>query len=295
MEKTTIGIIFALTSTAAWATCTLAFKKFGERLEPIAMTLIKASLSVFFLAILMFLTNTSFKIDIDFLLKIFLSGLLGITIGDSLFFASLNKLSPIVLSLILFAGPDIFTGIFGIIFLGENPSLLVWLGIVITMFGLSFFIFSKNQADKNSQTSTIGIILALSSLICTSYSMVLIKPVLVQNSTLTVTMYRMLFSAITLLLYSIFSKKFLIWKKSLNDRNYNIKLSLTIMLASYGGFWLSLSAIKYCDLIVASTLMSLEPLFIFIFSILFCQHIPSKDEIKGVCISILGIVIISIG
>lgn len=295
MNKDIIGIILALISTGCWAICTLAFKKFGERFEPIAMTLIKASLSIFFLAILMFLTNTSFKIDIEFLLNIFLSGLLGIAIGDSLFFASLNKLSPFVLSLILFAGPDIFTGVFGIIFLGENPSLLVWLGIIITMSGLGFFIFSKEQEYTNSKTSITGIILALSSLICTSYSMVLIKPVLVSNSTITVTMYRMLFSAIILLLYSIFSKKFLTWKNSLNDRNYNIKLSLTIMLASYGGFWLSLTAIKYCDLIVASTLMSLEPLFLFIFSILFFEYIPTKKEITGLFLSIFGIIIISMG
>ena len=196
MEKTIIGIGLALASTASWAACTLILKKLGEKLDPIAMTTIKASLGVIFLAILILATGKNFIISTESIYPIFVSSLLGIAIGDSLFFASLSRLSPLVLSLILFVGPDLFSGIFGIIFLGENPSLIAWIGIAVILIGLGFFIFPIKEEEGTTKTSVFGIIFAILSLVCTAYSIVLIKPILIEKSTLTVTMYRMLFSAI---------------------------------------------------------------------------------------------------
>lgn len=295
MDKTIIGIGLALASTASWAMCTLILKKLGEKLDPIAMTTIKACLGAVYLAFLILITNIGFNVTSGSIIPIMLSSLLGIAIGDSLFFASLNRLSPLVLSLILFVGPDLFSGIFGIIFLGENPSAVAWCGIAVVLVGLSFFIFPIKEEEGETKTSFWGVLFALLSLICTAYSMVIIKPVLVENSTLTVTMYRMLFSAIVLFLYAIFSKKFFVWKNNLQDRKYNLKFAGTIAIATYGGFWLSLSAIKYCDLVLASTLMSLEPLFIILFMVLFCKYVPSFKEKIGVVLTVLGIILISIG
>lgn len=295
MDKTIIGIIFALASTASWAVCTLILKKLGEMLDPIGMTTVKAILGVVFLCLLIFVTGTNFVLPSEALIPVVLSSLLGIAIGDSLFFASLSKLSPLVLSLILFVGPDIFSGVFGILFLGENPSVLAWVGIVVVLIGLSFFIFPIKKEDETIKTSVIGVVWAVLSLMCTAYSMVLIKPVLIENSTLTVTMYRMLVSAIVLLFFSIVSKKIFTWKNVLQDKSYNLKFAGTVAIATYGGFWLSLSAIKYCDLVIAGTLMSLEPLFILLFMVLFCKYIPVTKEKIGVVLTVLGIVLISVG
>lgn len=295
MDKTIIGITLALASTASWAVCTLILKKLGEMLEPIGMTTVKAILGVIFLCLLIFVTGTNFALPFDALLPVVLSSLLGIAIGDSLFFASLSKLSPLVLSLILFVGPDIFSGVFGILFLGENPSVLAWIGIVVVLIGLAFFIFPIKEEGETIKTSVIGVVWAILSLMCTAYSMVLIKPVLIENSTLTVTMYRMLISAIVLLVFSIISKKIFSWKNVLQDRSYNLKFAGTVAIATYGGFWLSLSAIKYCDLVIAGTLMSLEPLFILLFMVIFCKYSPVMKEKIGVVLTVLGIVVISVG
>ena len=295
MDKTIIGIILALASTASWAVCTLVLKKLGEMLDPIGMTTVKAILGVVFLCLLILVTGTNIVLPYEALLPVILSSLLGIAIGDSLFFASLNKLSPLVLSLILFVGPDIFSGAFGIIFLGENPSILAWVGIVVVLIGLGFFIFPIKEDAQEAKTSIIGVIWAILSLMCTAYSMVLIKPVLIENSTLTVTMYRMLISAIVLLVFSIVSKKIFSWKNVLQDRSYNLKFAGTVAIATYGGFWLSLSAIKYCDLVVAGTLMSLEPLFILLFMVIFSKYVPLKKEKIGVFLTVLGIILISVG
>ena len=295
MNNSIFGISIALVSTLSWALCTVALKKLGERLDPIGMTTIKAILASILLCLIIFFTGETFNISTNKILTIAISGILGIAIGDSLFFASLNRLSPLILSIILFVGPDLFSGIFGFIFLKEMPTLQSWIGIFCILFGLAFLIFPIQKENLESKTKITGIIFALLSLICTAYSMVIIKPVLNDIPIITATMYRMLFSSIILLLFGLFTKKLFSWKQNLNNKKYNIQLAGTLSLATIGGFWLSLVAIKHCKLIIASSLMSLEPLFILIFTILFFKHMPKRNEIIGLLTIIIGIIFICFG
>ncbi len=295
MNNSIFGISIALISTLSWALCTVVLKKLGERLDPIGMTTIKAILASILLCLIIFLTGETYNIGTDKIITIAISGILGIAIGDSLFFASLNRLSPLILSIILFVGPDLFSGLFGFIFLKEMPSILSWVGIFCILTGLSFFIFPIKKENLESKTQITGIVFALLSLVCTAYSMVIIKPVLTDIPIITATMYRMLFSSVILLLFGFFTRKIFIWKQNLNNRNYNIKLAGTLSLATIGGFWLSLMSIKYCKLIIASALMSLEPFFILIFTILFFKYIPKRNEIIGLITIILGILFICTG
>lgn len=295
MESNTQGIIAALISTASWALSSILLKKMGEKLEPIGMTTIKSMFSFVFLLFFILLVNKSVFIPQNLLIPILFSGVIGISIGDSLFFASLNRLSPFVLSLLLFVGPDLLTGLFGYILLKEFPSLFQWIAIILILLGLGFFIFpiEKQNETKETQNTFVGIFLAIMSLICTSYSMVIIKPVLQTVSTITVTMYRMFFSATALIIIGILTKKIFLWKTILSDKKYCIQLTGTMGLVTFGGFWLSLVAIRNCQLIIASTLMSLEPLFIIIFMILFCKYKLKRKEIFGILLTVLGIFFIS--
>ena len=63
MENSTLGIIFALASTASWGLCTIIFKKLGERLDAIGMTTVKSLLSCIFLAIVLLVTGSGFYIQ----------------------------------------------------------------------------------------------------------------------------------------------------------------------------------------------------------------------------------------
>lgn len=293
MSKLT-GIFAALGSTGSWALCAILFKKLGEKLEPIGMTTVKAIFSVIFLLIFMFVARISFQVDYNIMLKLALSGIIGVAIGDSLFFASLARLSPLVLSIILFVGPDLFTGILGLLVLGENPPIKVWVGILLVLSGLAFLIFPLKVSKDYEvhKTTVIGIILALLSLLCTSTSTVIIKPVLSEVSSITATMYRMLFGGAFLLTYGMLSKKITVWKQPFIKGEYRWGFIGTVFIVTFGGFWLSLLAIKNCDIVVVSTLMTLEPLFILLFMLIFNKYRPKMGEYWGIFLSIIGIFII---
>lgn len=294
MSNSLFGISLALVSTMSWAICSILFKKLGEKLDAISIATIKATLSSTILFLIIFLTGVNPIIPNNQLMPIALSGIIGIAIGDSLFFAALNKLSPLALSVILLVCPDLFSGIFGVLFLNEIPSLLSWFGIFSIIIGI-IFIFKEEKSCSKANTKAIGILFAIISLICTSYSMVIIKPILVQIPVIVATMYRMLFGGIVLMLLNIFTGRILSWRKKLNNHKYNLKLTGVIFLVTIGGFWMSLAAIKYCKLIIASSLMMLEPLFILIFMILFNKYKPNIKEIIGTVIIIAGIFLICFG
>ena len=295
MPTSIIGIITALISTASWALYSIILKKLGERLEPVGITTINSVFSFTLLFVILSLTGSNLSVNSNDLLSIAISGICGIAIGDSLFFASLNRLSPLVLSVIILLGPVISSGIFGFVFFKEIPSLTSWAGIFTTLFGLSFLIFPIKNNENQSKTKITGLFFAFLTLICYAYAMVIIKPVLSNaDNVITVTMYRMFFSAVVLTSFSLFSKKMFSWSDTLKDKKYSCKLLGTFTLATIGGFCLSLAAIKYCQLIVATSLMSLQPFFILLFMMIFQKYIPQKKEIFGIIASFCGIFLLCI-
>lgn len=291
-----VGIVLALISTASWALCSIIFKKLGERLDSVGMATITSVFSTIFLLCVILISNNNIFIPQQHIVMIALSGILGISIGDSLYYASLNRLSPMVFSLIMFIGPDLFSGIFGVVFLKEIPPPIVWFGIFFTLCGLAFFLFPlKHDNETDTKTTAVGIIYALLSLICMAYSMVMVKPLLQSAPIITITMYRMLFSAFTLLIFAFCAKKIPSWKKPLSDKKYSLKLVSTILLVTFGGFYFSLLALKHCALVVTSAITSLGPLFVFIFMVIFYKHKPKKKEYFGVLFILLGIILICKG
>lgn len=289
-----IGLFCALGSTATWAVCAVLFKKLGEKLDPIGMTLAKALLSVIFLlpVVIFFYPLNSLTLWQAGMIAV--SGILGIAVGDSLFFAALNKLSPLVLAIILLAGPDILTGILGFVFLREMPALPVWIGIALIMISTALLLFPDAVSEKDSvKTSLWGVLLGCGSLVATALAMVIVKPVLVQHSSLPVTMLRMFFGSVSLLIYGAVARKMPVWYKPFASGEYRWGFFGTVALVTYGGFWLSLAAVKYLDLVVASALMSLEPVFVLIFMLLFTKHKTSFREISGLIFAVSGVLLIT--
>ncbi len=294
MSNSLYGISLALISTASWAICSILFKKLGEKFDAVSMTTMKAILSSGILFLIIFFTGAGFIIPNILLLPVALSGIIGIAAGDSLFFAALNKLSPLALSVILLVCPDLFSGIFGAVFLKEFPSFLSWIGIFFIIMGI-FLLFKEEENNSKVNTKITGIIFAILSLICTSYSMVIIKPVLAQIPVMVTTMYRMFFGGLVLIFINIITGQIFGWRKKFNNPTYNLKLAGVIFLVTIGGFCMSLAAVKYCKLIIASSLMMLEPLFILIFMVTFNKYKPSLKEIIGTVIITAGILLICIG
>ncbi len=295
MSNSVIGIITALGATASWALCSVVFKKIGEKLEPMGMTAVKALASVVFLLPLVFFLYGGFALSLKHFALLAISGIIGVGIGDSFFFATLSRLSPLALAILLLAAPDVFSGVLGVLCLGEMPAWQVWCGIVSIMLGIGFLLFPlpKDESGDSAKTTLVGILFGLISMASTAVSMVIIKPVLPEIPSLSATMWRMLFGGLALLVYGCVCGKLPEWSIPFRSGNYRWHFLGAVALVTFGGFWLSLLAVSKLDLVVASALMSLEPLFVLPFMILFGKHKVSVREIIGMAASVAGVLLIT--
>ena len=92
-----VGEVSALTSSFLWASAALLFAHLGRRLEPLALNLLKCSLALCFITLTMWLLHGRVwpvglgGAELGWLA---LSGLVGLSLGDTAYFAALTRLGP---------------------------------------------------------------------------------------------------------------------------------------------------------------------------------------------------------
>lgn len=225
------------------------------------MTLVKGAISIFFLGTVLLITGFG-AITQEALLLLCLSGILGIAVADTLFFAALQDLGPVALVVFFMLG-QILTALMAILFLEEMPSLKAWAGILFTLSGIGVVLWQKISMDEASKRSGIrGTILGALSMLCMSSSTVIAKPALESVSTLFATLLRMASGTFCMLLFGIVTGRLRVWLQPVRSMQMITRFMFSVGVVTFGGFWLSLVAIKYVDVAVASTLSATEPLFV---------------------------------
>ncbi|HBD09041.1 MAG TPA: EamA family transporter, partial [Syntrophobacteraceae bacterium] len=254
-----LGITAALASSASWALGSILFKKLGESLSPLAMTLAKGMVSIVLLGVVLCFTGVA-DVTLEPLLLLAASGILGIAVADSLFFEALQDLGPHALAVLMMLGM-VVTPILAVLFLGESPTPLAWAGIVLVVAGIGVVLYAKLTGDEE-RSSLRGTILGTLSVICMAVSMIIAKKGLASISAMQATFIRMVAGTAGMLLCGIVTGRLGKWMLPFREPRLLSLFVFSVCVVTFGGFWLSLVAIKYVDVSIAYTLNSTEPLFI---------------------------------
>jgi drug/metabolite transporter (DMT)-like permease len=289
VDDRVIGISAALGSAAAWALGSILFKQLGDRISPLAMTLAKGLVSGVLLGLAVLLTGVIAPTPTNLGLLI-ISGILGIAIGDTCFFAALQYLSPHSLVMLLMSG-QVLTAILAIVLLGERPSLRAIEGMIMVTIGIGIVIW-PSQGDRVTPTHWRGILFGLLSVGCMSGSLIIAKPALNGISTIEATFIRMVAGTIGIGIFGLCSQQLGKWTLPFRDLQTVWRFIFAVTIVTFGGFWLSLHAIKYIDLAIANTLNSTEPIFVLPLSAIFLHERIGYRAILGTAISMVGIVFI---
>lgn len=280
-----IGVLIAILSASSWAMGTIIFDKIGKIMPAEGITFFKSAMSVLLMAALMLVFGFEIPTGKQ-LLFLALSGLIGISVGDTLFFRSLQHLG-VKMQVLYFILGQVLTVFLSYLFLGEILTLLQYIGTLVVIAGVLLVIFDKQDNRPNKLR---GIIEGLIAMICYSISIILIKSVLDDVSAVTATFYRMLFSAVFVLIGGLFSKKMKVWVEPLKQRNTLALFAVNAVIVTYGGFLMSVLALKYIDVSVASILSTTEPLFALLFAFLINKDKPTRKELIGAAITFVGVI-----
>ncbi len=290
MKFQSIGIVAALTSAVAWATGAILYKKLGESVSSLGMNLVKGVLSLVLLtAALMF--AGFYRIDHDTFMLLGASGLLGISLGDTFFFAALQKMEAHVLILFSLLG-QVLTIFLAVFFLQELVTLYMWIGITLILSGIAVVLFSKLSRDKTINSST-GIMYGFLSVLCMSTSVIIAKKGLASVSAIQATFIRMLWGTVGLLAWGIITRQLREWISPFVKETILIKrIVLAVSIVTFGGFWLFHVSLKYVDVSVANTLNATEPLFVIPLAALFLREKITRNAVLGTIISVCGIIML---
>ncbi len=282
------GILSALLSACSWAFGTITFERIGKVIPFVGITFLKGVFSIVLMVVLILLSGGLYPISWWEFIFLSISGIIGIAVGDSLFFKSLQDLGAKI-QVIFFLLGQVLTMILSLLFLGELLTLEQYFGSSVLLFGV---VVTTWGTQTNHPNKTRGIILGLLSMLCFSISAIMVKVAISDVPVITATFYRMAFGTIFTLGYGLASKNFKKWIGPLQDKKLCATFILNVIVITYGGFLLSMAAIKFISVSLASVLSATEPIFVLVLSFLMTKESVTKRELIGAAITLLGLFII---
>jgi len=287
-----VGVCAALASAASWAVGTILFKGIGENFPALAMTLVKSLLSVLLLAIgLLFVGWTS--VPFSSLGWLILSGLIGIAAGDTCFFAALRRLPVHQLIVLMMLAPGI-TLIMAILFLGEMPSPIAWLGIAMVLSGVTLTLAAGLRKGDSPEGAPAGLIFGLLSILCMGVSVIIAKIGLSTVPALEATFLRMTAGFVGMFVVALAKRQIKGWLEPLRFGGLKWRFATAVAVVTFGGFWLALFSVKRLDVSVANTLLATEPLFALPLSVFWLREHPVALAWSGAAVAFPGAILLAL-
>lgn len=291
-DTSALGAVAALGSAASWAIGAFLFKALGEILSPLAMTLAKGACSLVILGIATLALGAT-PMDWEPLAYLVASGIIGIAIGDTFFFRSLQGLAPQSLLVLMVVGQVLTIGL-SVVVLGERLSLIAIGGIVFVLIGVVTVLRATSTGDTGT-TKVEGVIFGLLSVSCMAVSSLLLKKGLgPQSDTMQASFIRMLAGTAGVFAYGVTTRRVSGWIRPFADRRLMARFVFAVTVVTFGGFWLNAVAFKYTTIAIASTLTSTEPAFgLVIAGVFLREKIPSL-AVAGTVVTLAGILVLSV-
>lgn len=284
-----VGISAALLSALSWAMGAILLKKIGDNISSLAMTLAKGGISIVLLAAALAFVGYA-PMGREALILLALSGLLGIAVSDTCFFEALKDLGPLPLILLMMLG-QVLTVVFAVIFLGETPSLAAWTGIALVVAGVGF-VLAANLSDARQPAGWKGIAFGFASLLSMAISTIIAKKALADVSAIQATFVRMVAGTLGIFILGGATGRLGAWMNPFQDLKVAFRFFIAVCVVTFGGFWLSLLAIKNIDVSIANTLISTEPVFVLPLAAVFLRERITGRAISGTFVAVLGIVLL---
>ncbi len=226
------------------------------------------------------------------------SGIIGLALGDDLLFRAYVLIGPALSMLIFALVPAIAAGL-GWVFLGETLSSFETSGIAVTLFGVAWVVTAPKQRAAPSRADDHqgrgwGLVFALGGAFGQALGLLTAKVGLSQcASPQAANWIRLLAAATAVWLVTVLCGRarqtLQMW---IHDRKASALTVLGAFAGPIAGVWLSLVAIARAPVGVASTLMSLTPLFLLPIGRLVFREPITFRALAGTVLAIAGVAIL---
>ena len=288
-----MGDLYAVITAVCWSSAVILFDISTKNFTAIQLNVLKNFIGVFgFILTIVLFSIPSPNFSQQDIFTLALSGFLGILIADGLFLESLRRLGSGISAVVsTIYTPTVF--IIAFILFNETINLHSYIGGVLVLGGITISVFQPPKTIKKRDLY-IGILFGIMANILTAYSVLIIKPIMKNNSVVYVALYRFSIGFIFGILINIL-------KSGIKQVIKKFKQGLTnkyVILGAFLGTYLSvifwLAGYKYTLAGRAAIYNQLSTVFIIILARVFLKEPMTSKKIIGVSLAIFGAMIVGV-
>lgn len=307
-EHALFGLAAAAMAAMFWAGATVMYRRIGRVMPPVRMNLTKNLLATgLLLAVVgggaLWSGDAPFSLAAPLMGLLILSGVVGIGIGDTCFFAALNRIGA-RRTLLMFMLAPVCTAALAWPVLGETLAPLQMVGIAATVAGVAWVIAERNHAASDGHVDALGITFAVAAALCQAAGALMTRHVFAQGEigSAPSAVVRIVAGSAILVLMLPLDRRFP--EAGGNDANHPqrpsaqktwLLLGLAMFMGTFLGIWLQQVAFKSDAKVgVAQTLLSTSPLFVLPIVAVLGDRV-SRRAVVGALISLVGVAVLFYG
>jgi drug/metabolite transporter (DMT)-like permease len=300
-----VGEAAAVAAAMLWAVASLIFARLGrDDVSPLAMNLLKCLIAfVLLLATLGMFEGRIWPGELSYwnTAVLAVSGFIGLTFGDTAFFASLTRIGSRRALLLRALTPPI-TAVLAVPVLAEPLTLKMAAGIALTVGGVIWVIMEREpsvrddaaEADPDegggfSREEWVGLALGVAAALFEAVGQVLTKMGGGDIPALDISIVRLALGTAGLGLVVGMTGRISEVVEPMKIPRKAWLLFVATMLGTYLGIWFSMAGIRYTYTGVASTLSSTSPVWILPLAHYFEDDRISLRAVAGAVIAVAGI------
>ncbi len=282
------AILFSFGSTLF----TLAGRELGSSAVVNRTRLLLAVILLMALHWLTFGTLGPFGADASHWFWLALSGLIGLALGDAFLFQAFVMIGP-RLSMLMMALAPVIATVLAWIFLGEVLNAQELAGIAITVAGVFWVVSDRsnhNGHEANPRAYLLGILFGLGGAAGQAGGMVTAKLGLTGDfPALSGNVIRMLTATLIIWVFTLVRGQAAAGFLRLRAHpRAMVKISIATLTGPVFGVWLSLIAVQNAPVGIASTLMSLTPVFLIPIAYAVFREKPTLRAVLGTIVAFAG-------
>ncbi|MEP3481114.1 MAG: DMT family transporter [Fuerstiella sp.] len=293
-----IGEIAALLAAFLWAASSLLYSRISlpaASLNLAKNVLAAAMMLVHVLLLAKYQNVDAFQASSSNWAWLSFSALIGIAIGDTLYFRSLQILGPRK-ALMLATFSPVFATLFAVVFLGDVLSLVFVIGTALTTIGVLAVIRDRQAKDKSLQlypgALSTGVWCGVIASVCQAMGAVCAKKGLHGIGAEEGALIRVFAAAVMAFLYVVLRKQLKEVLKAMKKGETLKRLFPATVMGTWFGIWLCQVAYKNCPVSVSTVLLSTTPLFAIPLVRIFLGTAITRTAVFGATIAVVGVYLV---
>jgi len=296
-----LGLLAALVAAVCWSMSTVLYKQVGRVVPPIELNLAKGLVAGVMLGAVLVLSGDGSGWQAAGPTTLLLvSGVIGLGIGDTAFFAALNRLGARRVLLLELTVPPM-TAIGAWLTLGEMVDGWGWLGIAITTLGIGWVIVERRPEHDPHHFTSAGLSLAMLATTCQAAGAIIARGVFLNTdiSSASSALVRLIGGTLVLLIILPVARR----RHTLGEPRHGgvdwpnlnkilLPLAGAILLGTFFGLWLQQTSFKLAPTVGgAQGLIATTPLWVLPLAAMTGEKV-TKRSVWGACVALVGVLIL---